>query len=91
MSSRLGSRVHRAGAVGQGQDYVPVPGVLCSAGDSDGAGLWVLLPEPEVPGVLERIGGDLVEVFDVGQVAFGVAGNPFGQVLAEFRISRRDE
>ena len=28
-----------------------------------------------------RVGGDLVEVFDVGQAAFGVAGNPVCQVL----------
>ena len=39
------------------------------------------VPEPEVPGVLGRVGGDLVEVFDVGPVAFGVAGNPVCQVL----------
>ena len=46
---------------------------IALGGVSDGAGGWVLLPEPEVPGVLGRVGGDLVEVFDVGQAAFRVA------------------
>ena len=46
------------------------------------AGGRVLIPEPEVPGVLGRVGGDLAEVFDVGQVAFGVAAYLVFQVLA---------